>query len=351
MPDKALFQMLAAKNDSDQGQYKAKADKMFKLLMTQPDEFEVEDDPKGGHPLLTHRPTHFKMHLPKRYIPARVWDSPHEALVSREVIDKEKEASTKEDRAVPAYVAKQAGLPRSVKMIPYIRNYADEGMRQILSRPRWPATLREPLPWGNFAAYAPEGTNAYNVIGSDIPKVLQGMGYGRKMYGAAIRTAYEDYLKGGPRWFGSDSSGRTTTKAWHLWESLQRRGYPAKQMPMDFPRKGYHSRWAIDLDDMKKFYKDVKPNGPATGKPVTRVGPPVKEASVPSDKQLLSQTDLNPSEAQQEAGNYRKAHIKLHGLDISIENPRGSTRSGVGPDGKEWSHKLDLHYGYIKGFS
>ena len=56
----------------------------------------------------------------------------------------------------------------------------------------------------------------------------------------------------------------------------------------------------------------------------------------------------SPTQAQIEAGNYKKGHIKVHGLDIAIENPRGSERSGTDPDGKTWSHKMSDHYGYIK---
>lgn len=55
-----------------------------------------------------------------------------------------------------------------------------------------------------------------------------------------------------------------------------------------------------------------------------------------------------PSTAQKEAGNYRKGHIKLQGLNIAIENPRGSERKGVDGNGKEWSHSMSDHYGYIK---
>jgi len=55
-----------------------------------------------------------------------------------------------------------------------------------------------------------------------------------------------------------------------------------------------------------------------------------------------------PSEAQKSAGNYRKGHLSLHGLDISIENPRGSKRSGTAPDGRKWERTLAHHYGYFK---
>jgi len=59
--------------------------------------------------------------------------------------------------------------------------------------------------------------------------------------------------------------------------------------------------------------------------------------------------DRTPTEPQKNAGNYRKGHVRLHGLDISIENPRGSFREGRGPDGKRWKAKLPSHYGYFRG--
>ncbi|WP_052417803.1 PLxRFG domain-containing protein [Acinetobacter junii] len=55
-----------------------------------------------------------------------------------------------------------------------------------------------------------------------------------------------------------------------------------------------------------------------------------------------------PTQAQIEAGNYKKGHIKVHGLDIAVENPRGSERRGTDPNGKEWAHTMSDHYGYIK---
>lgn len=64
---------------------------------------------------------------------------------------------------------------------------------------------------------------------------------------------------------------------------------------------------------------------------------------------LSHYVDKNPSEAQKRAGNYRKAHISIHGMPIAIENPKGSSRYGVGKDGKPWSVKMPASYGYIKG--
>lgn len=56
-----------------------------------------------------------------------------------------------------------------------------------------------------------------------------------------------------------------------------------------------------------------------------------------------------PTEAQKDAGNYVKGHLSLHGLNISIENPVGSTRYGTDSDGKSWNTKMRHHYGYLTG--
>ncbi len=49
-----------------------------------------------------------------------------------------------------------------------------------------------------------------------------------------------------------------------------------------------------------------------------------------------------PTEAQAKAGNYKKGHVKISGLDITIENPAGSYRK------PEWP-PMQAHYGYFKG--
>ena len=56
-----------------------------------------------------------------------------------------------------------------------------------------------------------------------------------------------------------------------------------------------------------------------------------------------------PTQAQKEAGNYKKGAINFQGLDISIENPKGSVRSGVDEIGQPWTTTLPAHYGYLKG--
>lgn len=56
-----------------------------------------------------------------------------------------------------------------------------------------------------------------------------------------------------------------------------------------------------------------------------------------------------PTDAQKQAGNYKVGRVKVAGLDISIENPEGSERSGTSPDGKTWRTEMKDHYGYIRG--
>lgn len=55
-----------------------------------------------------------------------------------------------------------------------------------------------------------------------------------------------------------------------------------------------------------------------------------------------------PTQAQAEAGNYKKKHVDWNGLDVSIENEAGSTRSGQNKSGKTWSTKMHYDYGYTK---
>lgn len=62
----------------------------------------------------------------------------------------------------------------------------------------------------------------------------------------------------------------------------------------------------------------------------------------------VARIDRNPTEAQAEAGNYRKAHVRVHGLEVAVETPRGAYRRGIGPGGTPWKVRLPHHYGYIK---
>lgn len=55
-----------------------------------------------------------------------------------------------------------------------------------------------------------------------------------------------------------------------------------------------------------------------------------------------------PTPGQIEANNAKLGHVRLHGMDISVENPAGSTRRSKPGATKTWSRVLKNHYGYIR---
>ena len=70
-----------------------------------------------------------------------------------------------------------------------------------------------------------------------------------------------------------------------------------------------------------------------------------------SAKIKTASADVNtePTEAQKEAGNYKKGHVQVGTFDITIEQPQGSVRKGTDADGKQWESKMHNTYGYFRG--
>ena len=66
-------------------------------------------------------------------------------------------------------------------------------------------------------------------------------------------------------------------------------------------------------------------------------------------KKEEAKVDTNPTEAQKEAGNYKKGHIKVDGFNVTIEQPKGSVRRGKDANDKEWETEMHNTYGYIRG--
>ena len=62
-----------------------------------------------------------------------------------------------------------------------------------------------------------------------------------------------------------------------------------------------------------------------------------------------AEVETSPTEAQKKAGNYKMGHVKVGAFDVTIENPKGSERSGTDANGKKWSVKMNNTYGYIRG--
>ena len=77
-----------------------------------------------------------------------------------------------------------------------------------------------------------------------------------------------------------------------------------------------------------------------------------KEGATPLSEKIGSASEAvntAPTEAQKEAGNYKKGHVQVGKFDITIEQPRGSIRKGTDANGKAWESKMHNTYGYIRG--
>lgn len=91
--------------------------------------------------------------------------------------------------------------------------------------------------------------------------------------------------------------------------------------------------------DVPKYPERTEPfKAPVTPKP-----------SAQEIEVAAAETNTAPSEAQIEADNYKKGRIKFGSLNIAIENPKGSVRSGTDEQGNKWESKMVHHYGDIKG--
>lgn len=60
------------------------------------------------------------------------------------------------------------------------------------------------------------------------------------------------------------------------------------------------------------------------------------------------QVDTQASAAQRRALRQRTGHLRIHGLDIRVEYPPGSTRCGMDPSGRIWCLRMRAGYGRIK---
>ena len=62
-----------------------------------------------------------------------------------------------------------------------------------------------------------------------------------------------------------------------------------------------------------------------------------------------AEVNTTPTDKQKEAGNYKKGHVQIGTFNVTIEQPRGSVRSGVDKGGKKWEVEMKNTYGYIRG--
>lgn len=61
----------------------------------------------------------------------------------------------------------------------------------------------------------------------------------------------------------------------------------------------------------------------------------------------INDVNLTPTDKQKKVGNYKKGHIRIKGMPISIENPKGSKRYWRDEKGNENFNKMKNHYGYF----
>lgn len=79
--------------------------------------------------------------------------------------------------------------------------------------------------------------------------------------------------------------------------------------------------------------------------------PPTEPIDLVSNIEIKAEenkVNTDPTDAQKEAGNYKMGHVKVQGFDITIENPKGSVRSGTDQDGERWEITMNNTYGYFK---
>lgn len=93
---------------------------------------------------------------------------------------------------------------------------------------------------------------------------------------------------------------------------------------------------------------ELRPRTPTVGEGTPQS--PVEAQSAEDVERAAERAEEPKSDAQAEAGNYKKGHIRFHGLDITIEVPKGGTRRKLDEDGNTvWSvPNMPAHYGYLK---
>jgi N12 class adenine-specific DNA methylase len=120
-----------------------------------------------------------------------------------------------------------------------------------------------------------------------------------------------------------------------------------------YPVEDYEAEWQARKADQDAMNEQARLEAEWKARGGPEVQAPAIQSDIDQKAHEAASSPLNdrsaPTKEQEKAGNYKKGHAFVNGLDISIENPAGSTRSGTDQDGNEWSTEMRNHYGYIKG--
>lgn len=135
-----------------------------------------------------------------------------------------------------------------------------------------------------------------------------------------------EYVLAG-KWSGAKQAGLTQKTA-EIYAKKERSKHPENKYEV-VPEKNYPGKYYVARYEKKAQKPDL----------AVDVDAAANEAATSPKNNLPA-----PTEAQIEAGNYKKGQLNLHGFQISVENPKGSFRSGKG-----WKVRMADHYGYIKG--
>lgn len=98
------------------------------------------------------------------------------------------------------------------------------------------------------------------------------------------------------------------------------------------------------IDPIIRFKKPLREVVAALGggeKQAPTIGEQVRAAE--------TEVDTHPTDKQKEAGNYKKGHVQVGTFNVTIENPKGSIRSGIDANGNRWETAMQNTYGYIRG--
>ena len=192
---------------------------------------------------------------------------------------------------------------------------------------------------------------------------------GRSRTGRRAVTVLLDSLSGG--YYGIKTSGyeriEGLTKRTLLWEKgakdtsttgVAPANVPTEQASQSNEQAGSASNHNNDFEGKDKQSSDTKQEivdnyleKPARDADLFAMAERVAEEDKAkrTRKKEEAKVDINPTEAQKEAGNYKKGHIKVDGFNVTIEQPKGSIRRGKDANGKEWETEMHNTYGYIRG--
>lgn len=128
-------------------------------------------------------------------------------------------------------------------------------------------------------------------------------------------------------------------------DSSKKQGDKKGELPSDVTRA---------TPNTNKGGRAVTPNGNSSTYKDTESSPSPQENGPKNSTQSAvesasAEVETSPTEAQKKAGNYKMGHVKVGAFDVTIENPKGSERSGTDANGKKWSVKMNNTYGYIRG--